>query len=178
MRIARTLDLAGEGLLVEALGVAVLDNVERGVGKHLNEGDAGIGVKLASGIAVSAEGRDERGDRNVAGISKELGHLEKVACQWGRAGGGRKRTSEMRRMFSWRSASEKPRFLLRPKRMLSPSRRYAWIPKQARLVRAKAGGAVGRTALEEDLLESRGHRRLARGGQASEPDGHALLTHI
>ena len=75
MRIARTLDLAGEGLLVEALGVAVLDNVERGVGKDLNEGDAGIGVQLASGIAVSAEGRDERGDRNVAGISKELGHL-------------------------------------------------------------------------------------------------------
>lgn len=38
-------------------------------------------------------------------------------------------TSEMRRMFSLRSFSEKPRSLFRPKRTLSPSRRYAASPR-------------------------------------------------
>ena len=38
----------------------------------------------------------------------------------------------MRRMFSFRSFSEKPRSLLRPKRTLSPSSRYAATPRWSR----------------------------------------------
>lgn len=37
-------------------------------------------------------------------------------------------TSEIRRIFSIRSTSEKPRFLFRPHRILSPSRQYAGKP--------------------------------------------------
>lgn len=40
-----------------------------------------------------------------------------------------KHTSPIRRMFSVRSLSEKPRSLFRPKRTLSPSRRYAASPR-------------------------------------------------
>jgi hypothetical protein len=41
-------------------------------------------------------------------------------------------TSDMRRIFSSRSSGEKPRFLLSPVRMLSPSRLYAGIPLPTR----------------------------------------------
>ena len=93
-------------------------------------------------------------------------------------------------MFSVRSASEKPRFLFRPKRMLSPSKRYA-LKSASR----SAGGCVlsggaafsgaaqnasprllvpARTLLQQQVLQRRGDGALARRGQPRKPQGQAL----
>ena len=131
----RTLDLTRAGLLVEALGVARLDDVEGRVDEDLDEREAGLLVEVADDGAVRAEGRDERGEGDARRVREQLRDLHVARAAKGRGrvcfrggarnqGGGREgRTSPMRRMFSVRDFSSKPRSLFRPKRMLSPSRR-------------------------------------------------------
>jgi len=81
-----TLDLAGNGLLVEALGVALLDDVERGIGKDLDKGQASVHVQHACSVAVGAKRADERGDGDGGGVGKQLGHLADAADVLGAVG--------------------------------------------------------------------------------------------
>ena len=71
------LDLAGAGLLVEALQVALLAHLDRAVDEHLDE------VPLlhdgAHLVAVGAVGRDERGQGDQPGVREELRHLADAA---------------------------------------------------------------------------------------------------
>ena len=73
------LDLAGAGLLVEALGVALLDNGEGRVDKDLDEREARLFVELTRDCAVCTVGRDERGERDTARVREELGDLATAA---------------------------------------------------------------------------------------------------
>lgn len=81
----RTIDLARAGLLVEALGVALLDDVEGRVDEDLDERKARLLVQLARDGAVGAVGRDERGERDAARVREELRDLHTGA---GGNGGG------------------------------------------------------------------------------------------
>lgn len=69
------LDLTGTGLLVKALGITLLGNLNRDVNKDLDKRKLGLLVDLASKVAVGTVWRDERGDGNGCRISKELGNL-------------------------------------------------------------------------------------------------------
>ena len=71
----------------------------------------------------------------------------------------RRAASPARREFSAREPASKPRSPDRPWRRLSPSIRYAPMP-----------------AADQPRLERGGDRRLARRGQAGEPDGGAALA--
>ena len=83
----RTLDLARARLLVEALGVARLDDGEGRVDVDLDERETGLLVQLARDGAVRAEGRDERGERDAARVREELRDLCVRACFCARANG-------------------------------------------------------------------------------------------
>jgi hypothetical protein len=86
-------------------------------------------VKVASDLAVRPVGGDEGGEGDGGGVGEEFGDLcffwvLLITRSGGKGGHFREgHTSAMRRMFSLRSFSEKPRSLFRPKRTLSPSRR-------------------------------------------------------
>lgn len=157
-------DLSLAGLLVQALGVARLSDLEREVDEDLDEGQRLVvgmgglrGVQLAGLLAVCLVWRDEGRDGDGGAVGEQLGDLD---AAWGvssalwllfaslprarrawraccsecamRARNGMLRTSAIRLMFSFRLFSSKPRSLLRPKRTLSPSRRYAARPRCSR----------------------------------------------
>ncbi len=75
-------DLAGAGLLVEPLRVALLGDLERDVGEDLDEGDRliaggrGGAVQVARDLPVRLEGRDERRDGDGGRVGEELGDLD------------------------------------------------------------------------------------------------------
>ena len=75
------LDLAGTGLLVEALGVALLRDLKGHVDVDLDEGDglvAGVGalgVQGAGEVTVGPVGRDEGGDGDGGRVGEELRNL-------------------------------------------------------------------------------------------------------
>lgn len=75
------LDLTGAGLLVEALGVTLLGDLEGHVDVDLDKGDGlvavlgGLGVQLAGDVAVGLVGGDEGGDGDGGGVGEELGDL-------------------------------------------------------------------------------------------------------
>jgi hypothetical protein len=76
------LDLAGTSLLVEALGITLLGDLEGHVDVDLDERQgvvialgAGLFVKLAGKIAIGPIGRDEGGDGDGGGVGKELSDL-------------------------------------------------------------------------------------------------------
>lgn len=125
-----TFNLSCTGLLVETLGVALLDDVEGRVDKDLDEAQPRLFVELTRDGAVCTVRRDERCQRDARGVRKELRDLwlntHKRAASVSTACNGRVgvvQTSPILRMFSVRDFSSKPRSLLRPNRMLSPSRR-------------------------------------------------------
>lgn len=75
------LDLASAGLLVEALGVTLLRDLEGHVDVDLDEGNGlvaalgGLGVELTSDLTVCSVGGDEGCDGNGGGVGEELGDL-------------------------------------------------------------------------------------------------------
>ena len=83
------LDLAGAGLLVEALGVALLGDLDGHVDVDLDEGDGVVAgllrpgrlVQVARQLPVRLEGRDERGQRDGGRVGEELGNLVKLRLQ-------------------------------------------------------------------------------------------------
>jgi hypothetical protein len=138
-------DLALPRLLIQTLGIARLGNLQRDVDKHLDEreglvGSGGHGVQVAGGGAIGFVGRDERCDCDGGGVGEEFGDLSNHIIVRSLCLGmycvlkprffvitthAGLRTSAIRLMFSFLSFSVKPRSLFRPKRTLSPSRRYA-----------------------------------------------------
>lgn len=73
------LDLTRLGLFVQALGVTLLDDLERSISKDFDERDASSLVESAGGITVLAVGADEGGDSNSGSVSKELGNFTDTA---------------------------------------------------------------------------------------------------
>ncbi len=71
------LDLVGTGLGVEALRVARLADVYRGVDIHLNE--APLRHNLANQFTVGTVGRYERRDTDDTMASQQIGHLADAA---------------------------------------------------------------------------------------------------
>lgn len=76
------LDDAGAGLLVKALGVALLGHLDRDLDVDLDEGDGLVGgagglggVEVARELAVCLEGRDEGCQGDGRGVGEELGDL-------------------------------------------------------------------------------------------------------
>lgn len=122
------LDLAGTGLLVETLGVALLSLLDGDVDENLDEGERrlavlGVVVEVTGDLAVGLVGRDEGGKGNGGAVGEELGDLWSwvskqvlglVMCSC-------RPTSAIRLMFSSLSLGEKPRSLFRPNLTLSPS---------------------------------------------------------
>lgn len=89
----RTFNLASAGLLVEALGVARLDDVQRAVDEDLDEADVRLLVQLARELAVGDVRRDEGCDGDARGVCEELRDLADrgVRVSWGCKGRERER---------------------------------------------------------------------------------------
>lgn len=140
--------LAGAGLLVEALGIALLGDGDGDVDVDLDEGQglvvgaagAGGGVQLAGDLAVGLVGRDEGGQGNGAGVGEQLGDLGDAA-------------------------NVLVAVLFAEAQVL--------VEAEADVVAVEAVG--GQAEVQQVLLEGGGDGRLARGAQAGEPDGHAAL---
>lgn len=141
------LDLASAGLLVKALGVALLSNLEGHVDEDLDEGDGlvavlvGLGVQLARKVAVSAVGRDEGGDGDGGRVGEELGDLADAADVLVAVGLGEAQVL---------------------------------VEAEAHVVAVEAVG--GEAQVQEVLLERGGHGGLAGGGEAGQPDCEAALA--
>ena len=82
------LDLTGAGLFVQALGVALLGDLEGHVDVDLDKGDGLVGaagghggVQGAGRVAVGAVRRDEGGDGDGGRVCKELGDLCGFECR-------------------------------------------------------------------------------------------------
>lgn len=142
------LDLAGPGLLVQALGVALLGDLDGDVDEDLDKGNGlvvaalgrGLGVQLAGEVAVGAVRGNEGGDGDGGGVGEELGYLADAA-------------------------DVLVAVLLGEAQVL--------VEAEADVVAVEA---VGRHAeVQQVLLEGRGHGRLARGREARQPDGQAAL---
>lgn len=71
------LDLTRASLLVEALGVALLALLDRGVDEDFDEGEGGrvLGVESAGEVAVCGVGGDEGGDGEGGRGGEEEGDL-------------------------------------------------------------------------------------------------------
>lgn len=67
-----TLDLSCAGPLVQALGVAGFDDVQRCVDEDLDESEAGLFVQLASDGTVGTVWRNERGQGNAARVCEKF----------------------------------------------------------------------------------------------------------
>jgi hypothetical protein len=68
----KTLDFAGTGLLIQALGIARLANVDRSIDKDFNK-VAGPQTGT-NGVAVAPVRADKRGERDNARRREQLGH--------------------------------------------------------------------------------------------------------
>lgn len=76
-------DLAGLGLLVETLGVALLGFLDGHVDENFDEGQRGVGVlgvgvEFAGELAVGFVGGDEGGEGDGCGVGEEFGDLLRV----------------------------------------------------------------------------------------------------
>lgn len=144
---SKLLDLASAGLFVEALGVALLRNLEGHVDKDFDKGDGlvaalvGLDVQLARKIAVGAVGRDEGGDGDGGRVGKELGDLADAADVLVAVGLGEAQVL---------------------------------VEAEAHVVAVEAVG--GEAQVEEVLLEGGGDGGFARGGEARQPDCEAALA--
>jgi hypothetical protein len=143
----KVLDLAETGLLVEALGVTSLGDLEGHVDVDLDKGDglvvaaSGLLVQVTGEVTVCPVGGDEGGDGDGGGVSKELGDLANAT-------------------------DVLVAVLLREAEVL--------VEAEADVVAVEAVG--GDAEVEEVLLERGGDGGLARGGEAGQPDGEAALA--
>lgn len=141
------LDLTGAGLLVEALGVTLLSDLEGHVNVDLDKGDglivalARLGVQLAGDVAVCPVGRDEGGDGDGGRVGEELGDFGDAA-------------------------DVLVAVLLGEAEVL--------VEAEADVVAVETVG--GDAKVQQVLLEGRGHGGLARGRETGQPDGKTALA--
>lgn len=128
-RHAHTFDFACAGLFVKPFWVPLLYNFNRGIDEDFDEAQPSVLVNLSRDGAVRLIRGNERGEGDTGGVGKEFGDLDErraivlrtsVRVSLDR---GIVRTSPIRRMFSLRDFSSKPKSLFSPKRTLSPSNR-------------------------------------------------------
>jgi hypothetical protein len=142
----KVLDLTSAGLFVQALGVALLGNLEGHVDVDLDKGDVlvvlllGLGVEVPGEVPVGAVGTDEGGDGDGGRVGEELGYLGDAA-------------------------DVLVAVLLGEAEVL--------VEAEADVVAVEAVG--GHAEVQEVLLQGGGNGGLARGGEAGEPEGEALL---
>jgi len=129
----RTFNFAGSCFLVQPFRIALFHDVEGRIDEDFDKVETGILVDLTSKRAISAVGRDERGQRYTRGVRKQARDLSSrrppkndIYGKAAKGEGGKGldsegRTSPILRMFSLRDFSSNPRSLFRPKRTLSPS---------------------------------------------------------
>ena len=161
-------DLAFSRLLVETLGVACLGHLEREVDEDLDKSErlvvgvgSGLGsMKLTGLLAVGLVGRDEGGDGDGGAVREELGDLwalgSAIAC------------------FNGRSRNRA--HLCYPPDVLIPAlliEAQVFVEAEAHVVAIET--VCCEAEVEQVLLKRSGDGRLARGGQASEPNGEAAL---
>lgn len=144
------LDLAGAGLLVEALGVAPLGDLEGHINIDLHKRKRLFiavlgrgGVQVAGELAVGAEGGDEGGDGDGGRVGEELGDLADAADV-----------------------------------LLAVGLGEAQVPVQAEADVVAVEPVRGHAEVQQVLLERRRHRRLAARRQAREPEREALLAPV
>lgn len=143
----KVLDLASPRLLIQALGVALLRDLNGDIDIHLDECKrriaalaAAVGVQVARDLAVSNVRRDEAGQGDGGAVGEQLGDLGDAA--------------DVLVAVRLREAQ----VLVEPEAhviAVEPVRRVAQV-QEVLLERGRDGG-------------------LARGGQAREPDREALL---
>ena len=78
----------GPGLLVQALGVALLAQLDRRVDEHLDERQAGRRVQRPHQVAVGPVRADQRHEGDDAGVGQQAGHVPDPADVLGPVGGG------------------------------------------------------------------------------------------
>lgn len=141
-------DLALAGLLVQALGIALLGNLDGNVDPHLDKGQARLAagtfgvVQTASQIAVRSVGGNEAGDGDGAAVGEELGHLGDAADVF-------------------------LAFLGAEAQVL--------VEAEADVVTVQTVGVLVVRFADESLLERHGDGGLARGRKTRQPDGQAGL---
>lgn len=141
-------DLALAGLLVQALGVALLGDLDGDVDPDLDKGQAGLAagalglVQRARQVAVGAVRADEAGDGDGARVGEQLGHLGDAADV-----------------------------------LLAVLGREAQVLVQAEpdVVAVQAVRALAVWLADERLLERHRDRGLAARRQAGQPDRQTLL---
>ena len=151
----RTLDLTRAGLLVEALGVARLDDVEGRVDEDLDEREAGLLVEVADDGAVRAEGRDERGEGDARRVREQLRdlHVARAAKGRGRVCFRGSARNQGGRGTHLADAAD----VLRARLLVEAE---VLVQAEADVVAVEAVGEL--VEVEEVLLESAGNRRLDR----------------
>lgn len=77
----RTFDLAGLGLFVQPLGVALLALLQACVDEHLDKGERWVvlGMELACIVSIGLVRRDKRGDTDGGRRREQQGHLGNAA---------------------------------------------------------------------------------------------------
>lgn len=141
------LDLTSASLLVQALGVTLLGDLERDVDKDLDEGNGlifaagGLAVQVTGEVAVRPVGGDEGGDGNGGRVSEELGDLADAA--------------DVLVAVLFAEAE-------------------VLVEAEADVVAVEA--VRGEAKVDEVLFEGCGDGGLARGREARQPDGEATLA--
>lgn len=141
------LDLTSAGLLVKALGVALLGDFEGHIDVDLNEGNGLVAtlssllVQLTGDLAIRSVGGDEGGDSDGGRIGKELSNLGDTANVLVSVGLGKTKVL---------------------------------VEAEADVVAIETVG--GDAQVEEVLLKSSGDGGLARGRETRQPDGETALT--
>lgn len=129
----RTFNFSSPGLLVKTFNIPFLAHLERSMNEHFKKRQSGTCVDLPRLLPILCENKMRQshyGEQEPVGDWTGLffsfptllkGEM-KLVTHTRPASANSLATSAIRRMFSSRSSAEKPRFLFRPWRTLSPSR--------------------------------------------------------
>lgn len=192
------LDLAGARLLVQALRVALLDDGDRRVDEDLDEGKGRVvlRVQLARQLAVRNVRRDEgRQSERARGREQErdLADAADLASAKSPAGGGSPSACchcpaaviVLRSSKGAAAVDEQPSLSRRSRAPIGAlgthvldarSRVEAQVLVQAEADIVAVEAERVELLVQEGLLEGGRDRALARGGEAGEPHGRALLA--
>lgn len=157
-------DFALSGLLIQALGVALLGLLDGNVDVDLDESQGLVigvrggrcGVQLAGGLPILLEGRDEGGDGNGGRVGEEFGNLSD-----GQRPGGH-------RVERWYLGDAADVLV-----SIGVGESQVLVQAEAHIVAVQPVG--GEAEVQQMLFERSCDGRLARGAETGEPDGEAAL---